>query len=154
MTLSVRRGWGDEELLASLRQQHFQCGEGVGPPHGVSSSLWMLRAIPGWVGPPHGGWGGPGRVGGGVVRRVGGTWKDGVVDDKARAGRFALDTKLSGILGGRSAQALHRAFGYETAGDLLAHYPRRYAMRGELTALETLPLDESVTIIAEVLEVR
>src|SRR6218665_2688984 len=70
MTLSVRRGWGDEELLASLRQQHFQCGEGVGPPHGVSSSLWMLRAIPGWVGPPHGVSGAPGRMEAWMIRRA------------------------------------------------------------------------------------
>jgi len=120
------------------RIRHSQCGEGVGLPHGVSGSLWAGHL----------------QLGRTTAQCVGGTWKDGVVDDRARAGRFTLDTKLSGILGGRSAQALHRAFGYETAGDLLAHYPRRYAMRGELTALETLPLDESVTIIAEVLEVR
>ena len=39
-------------------------------------------------------------------------------------------------------------------GDLLSHYPRRYARRGELTALTQLPIDENVTIVAEVLEVR
>ena len=36
----------------------------------------------------------------------------------------------------------------------MSHYPRRYARRGELTALTQLPLDENVTIVAEVLEVR
>ncbi len=70
------------------------------------------------------------------------------------AGAFSLDTKLAGALGGRTAQAVQRAFGYITVGELLAHYPRRYAMRGELTALASLPLDENVTIVAEVLEVR
>ncbi|MFE6255764.1 ATP-dependent DNA helicase RecG [Agromyces sp. NPDC057865] len=74
--------------------------------------------------------------------------------DAAGAGRFTLDTRLSGALGGRTAQAIERAFGYRTVGDLLAHYPRRYALRGELTALASLPLDENVTIVAEVLEVR
>ena len=74
--------------------------------------------------------------------------------DAAGAGRFTLDTRLSGALGGRTAQALERAFGYRTVGELLAHYPRRYALRGELTALASLPLDENVTIVAEVLEVR
>ncbi|GAA1832843.1 ATP-dependent DNA helicase RecG [Agromyces salentinus] len=69
-------------------------------------------------------------------------------------GRFTLDTRLTGALGGRTAQALERAFGYRTVGDLLGHYPRRYALRGELTALASLPLDENVTIVAEVLEVR
>ena len=39
-------------------------------------------------------------------------------------------------------------------GDLLSHYPRRYARRGELSGLTDLPLDENVTIVAEVLEVR
>ena len=42
----------------------------------------------------------------------------------------------------------------ETVGDLLSHYPRRYARRGELTALTHLPIDTNVTIVAEVLEVR
>lgn len=74
--------------------------------------------------------------------------------DAADAGRFTLDTRLSGALGGRTAQAVERAFGYRTVGELLAHYPRRYALRGELTALASLPLDENVTIVAEVLEVR
>ncbi|GAA0418387.1 ATP-dependent DNA helicase RecG [Leifsonia naganoensis] len=41
-----------------------------------------------------------------------------------------------------------------TVGDLLHHFPRRYARRGELTALANLPLDENVTIIAEVLRVQ
>ncbi|MGI9824016.1 ATP-dependent DNA helicase RecG [Agromyces sp. Marseille-Q5079] len=69
-------------------------------------------------------------------------------------GRFSLDSRLTGALGGRTAQALERAFGYRTVGDLLGHYPRRYALRGELTALASLPLDENVTIVAEVIEVR
>ena len=46
--------------------------------------------------------------------------------DAAGAGRFTLDTRLSGALGGRTAQALERAFGHRTVGDLLAHYPVSY----------------------------
>ncbi len=65
-----------------------------------------------------------------------------------------LDAKLSGALGGRSAASLKKALGLETVGDLLNHYPRRYARRGELTALTHLPLDTNITIVAEVLEVR
>ncbi|BDZ51211.1 ATP-dependent DNA helicase RecG [Frondihabitans sucicola] len=65
-----------------------------------------------------------------------------------------LDTTLTNALGGRTAQALKRAFGMETVGDLLTHYPRRYARRGELTALNELEIGESVTIVAEVLDVR
>ncbi|MDF2575211.1 MAG: ATP-dependent helicase RecG, partial [Agromyces sp.] len=74
--------------------------------------------------------------------------------DAAGAGRYTLDTRLSVPLGGRTAQGVERAFGYRTVGEFLSHYPRRYAMRGELTALASLPLDEHVTIVAEVLEVR
>lgn len=65
-----------------------------------------------------------------------------------------LDQKLSESLGGRTAAAFHKGLGLVTIGDLLSHYPRRYARRGELTALARLPIDENVTIVAEVLEVR
>lgn len=65
-----------------------------------------------------------------------------------------LDAKLNGVLGGRTAAAFAKSFGVDTAGDLLTHYPRRYARRGELTELAHLPLDENVTIVAEVIEVR
>ena len=62
-----------------------------------------------------------------------------------------LDAKLSSAVGDRSANALKKAFGMLTVGDLLTHYPRRYARRGELTALSELTVNESVTIVAEVL---
>ena len=65
-----------------------------------------------------------------------------------------LDVKLSTVLGGRTAAAMQKSLGLATVGDLISHYPRRYAKRGELTALAELQLDESVTIVAEVLEVR
>ncbi|HWU47985.1 MAG TPA: ATP-dependent DNA helicase RecG [Humibacter sp.] len=65
-----------------------------------------------------------------------------------------LDTPLAVLLGGRAAAPYRTAFGYETVADLLAHYPRRYARRGELTAISELPVGEDVTIVAEVLAVR
>ena len=65
----------------------------------------------------------------------------------------ALDAKLSAVLGGRTAAALYKAFGLSTVADLLGHYPRRYARRGELTALSELEVDENVTIVAEVVSV-
>ena len=65
-----------------------------------------------------------------------------------------LDAKLSTALGGRTASAIEKGLGLATVGDLLSHYPRRYAQRGELTALTELPLDENVTIVAEVIESR
>ena len=61
-----------------------------------------------------------------------------------------LDQRLASALGGRTAQVLEKAFGMRTVGELLAHYPRRYARRGELTALSELRVDEPVTIVAEV----
>lgn len=65
-----------------------------------------------------------------------------------------LDQKLQEALGARTAGAFTKSLGLHTVGDLLSHYPRRYARRGELTALTELPIDENVTIVAEVLEVR
>jgi ATP-dependent DNA helicase RecG len=65
-----------------------------------------------------------------------------------------LDVKLGNALGGRTASAIEKGLGLVTIGDLLSHYPRRYARRGELTALNELELDSSVTLVAEVLEVR
>ncbi|MGN6502986.1 MAG: OB-fold nucleic acid binding domain-containing protein, partial [Pseudolysinimonas sp.] len=61
-----------------------------------------------------------------------------------------LDARLRSVLGERTAQAITKAFGYETAGEFLGHYPRRYAKRGELTSLAELAVDENVTIVAEV----
>ncbi|WP_374953273.1 ATP-dependent DNA helicase RecG [Rathayibacter sp. AY1F2] len=65
-----------------------------------------------------------------------------------------LDASLAPLIGPRTASAVEKAFGYRTVGELLGHYPRRYAKRGELTALSRLPVGESVTIVAEVREVR
>ena len=62
----------------------------------------------------------------------------------------ALDRPLAGVIGGKSAKALEKAFGMATVGDLLRHYPRRYAERGRLTDLSTLADGESVTVLAEV----
>ena len=62
-----------------------------------------------------------------------------------------LDQKLSAVLGGRTAAAFTKGLGLATVGDLLTHYPRRYVKRGELTALDALPLDETVTIVGRVL---
>ncbi|MBN9240296.1 MAG: ATP-dependent DNA helicase RecG [Micrococcales bacterium 70-64] len=62
-----------------------------------------------------------------------------------------LDLKLDRALGERTAAAFAKGLGLRTVGDLLSHYPRRYARRGELSALTELPRDENVTIVAEVL---
>jgi len=69
-------------------------------------------------------------------------------------GPAPLDARLGGVLGGRTAKAIEKAFGYRTVGEFLEHAPRRYAERGALTALDSLAIGESVTIVAEVIEVR
>ncbi|MBD8218433.1 ATP-dependent DNA helicase RecG [Microbacterium sp. CFBP 13617] len=63
---------------------------------------------------------------------------------------LTLASRLDGVIGGKTAAAFDRAFGMKTVGELLEHYPRRYARRGELTPIATLPLGEPVTIVAEV----
>jgi len=62
----------------------------------------------------------------------------------------SLSSPLEGVVGAKTAGAFSRAFGIATVGDLLGHFPRRYARRGELTPIATLPLGEQVTIVAEV----
>ncbi|MFJ6790180.1 helicase-related protein [Streptomyces angustmyceticus] len=66
----------------------------------------------------------------------------------------ALDEPLKKILGGSTAKVLAEHLGLHTVGDLLHHYPRRYAERGELTRLADLPLDEHVTVVAQVADAR
>ncbi|MGW7641447.1 helicase-related protein [Streptomyces decoyicus] len=66
----------------------------------------------------------------------------------------ALDEPLKKILGGTTAKVLAEHLDLQTVGDLLHHYPRRYAERGELTRLADLPLDEHVTVVAQVADAR
>ncbi|MBH1933965.1 ATP-dependent DNA helicase RecG [Streptomyces sp. AV19] len=61
-----------------------------------------------------------------------------------------LDEPLKKLLGGTTAKVMAEHLDLHTAGDLLHHYPRRYAERGELTRLADLPLDEHVTVVAQV----
>jgi ATP-dependent DNA helicase RecG len=62
----------------------------------------------------------------------------------------ALDENLRKVVGDRTAKVLADHLDLHTVGDLLHHYPRRYAERGELTRLADLPLDEHVTVVAQV----
>ena len=38
---------------------------------------------------------------------------------------ITMESKLSAAVGGKAAKAFADAFGYETVGDLLRHYPAR-----------------------------
>ncbi|MEU4266991.1 helicase-related protein [Streptomyces sp. NPDC026092] len=65
-----------------------------------------------------------------------------------------LDEPLKILLGAATAKVMAEHLDLRTVGDLLHHYPRRYAERGELTALADLPLDEHVTVVAQVADAR
>lgn len=66
---------------------------------------------------------------------------------------YGLQDHLKNVLGGKTATALSKAFGMVTVEDLLHHFPRRYAERGQLTEMSSLPLEEHVTIMADILTV-
>jgi ATP-dependent DNA helicase RecG len=59
-------------------------------------------------------------------------------------------TKLSEVLGGRSAKAIDKALGLTTVGELIRHYPRRFNERGELTDLSELVEGDEVTVQARI----
>lgn len=63
---------------------------------------------------------------------------------------FIVSTPLEQAIGSASARKVQEAFGYETVGQLLGHFPRRYMELGELTDISELTVGEEVTIVAEV----
>ncbi|KIC66096.1 ATP-dependent DNA helicase RecG [Pseudarthrobacter phenanthrenivorans] len=62
-----------------------------------------------------------------------------------------LDLALERRIGKRSAAVIEKHLGITTVEGLLTYFPRRYLLRGELTAISELPLNEEVTLIARVL---
>ena len=65
-----------------------------------------------------------------------------------------LSTKLVNVLGDKTAKPLATAFEMKTVGDLLRHYPRRYAELGKLTDLSELVVGQHVTIMARIASVK
>ncbi len=63
---------------------------------------------------------------------------------------LSMDEPAGRLVGGTTAQTLSKKLGIETVGDLLRHYPRRYAERGELTDLASLRVDDDVTVMADI----
>ena len=61
-----------------------------------------------------------------------------------------LDTKLSAVVGAKTATALGTHLDLATVGDLIHHYPFRYAQRGERTDLDSLEVGEQATVLAQV----
>ncbi|MFD4481113.1 ATP-dependent DNA helicase RecG [Streptomyces sp. NPDC058471] len=66
----------------------------------------------------------------------------------------ALEEPLKKVVGPATAKVMAEHLDLHTVGDLLHHYPRKYAERGELTRLADLPLDEHVTVVAQVATAR
>lgn len=65
-----------------------------------------------------------------------------------------LATPLVDAVGGRTANALNKAFGYVSVQDLLLHLPRRYSHRGELTDLASLREGEYATVLARITKIE
>nr|WP_218617222.1 ATP-dependent DNA helicase RecG [Cryptosporangium aurantiacum] len=64
--------------------------------------------------------------------------------------RPTLASPLRDAVGAKTANALIEKLGLETVGDLLHHYPRRYAERGEVSDLGALEIGEHVTVAAKI----
>ncbi|MFF9818226.1 ATP-dependent DNA helicase RecG [Streptomyces sp. NPDC014006] len=74
--------------------------------------------------------------------------------DLVPALREPLQQPLKSVLGPATAKVMAEHLGLHTVGDLLHHYPRRYEERGQLTHLADLPMDEHVTVVAQVADAR
>ncbi|HEX2074806.1 MAG TPA: ATP-dependent DNA helicase RecG [Geodermatophilus sp.] len=61
-----------------------------------------------------------------------------------------MGTSLDRVLGARTARAMAEQLSLHTVRDLLRHYPRRYARRGEMTRLDDLQVGDRVTVLAQV----
>jgi ATP-dependent DNA helicase RecG len=61
-----------------------------------------------------------------------------------------LQSSLTKLVGDKTAKVLDSKLGLRTGDDLLRHYPRRYAKRGELTDLAGLRIGDEVTVMARV----
>src|SRR5829696_5793395 len=61
-----------------------------------------------------------------------------------------LDTPLTEVVGASTAKLLAAELGLHTAGELLRHYPRRYADRGEPNDIDGLQRGEHATLLATI----
>ncbi|MFQ4147466.1 ATP-dependent DNA helicase RecG [Arthrobacter sp. LAPM80] len=65
-----------------------------------------------------------------------------------------LGLELSRLVGTPSARQVAKALDITTVGQMLHQFPRRYIARGDLTDLDQLQVDEDVTILARVVDLR
>ncbi|WP_233489094.1 ATP-dependent DNA helicase RecG [Blastococcus sp. TF02-09] len=61
-----------------------------------------------------------------------------------------MGTPLTRVLGPKTAASMADQLGLHTVGDLLRHYPRRYARRGEQADLADVQVGDRVTVLAQV----
>ncbi|WP_246080379.1 ATP-dependent DNA helicase RecG [Modestobacter altitudinis] len=61
-----------------------------------------------------------------------------------------MDTDLVRVLGPKTAKVMADQLQLRTVRDLLRHYPRRYARRGEMARLDDLEVGDRVTVLAQV----
>jgi ATP-dependent DNA helicase RecG len=61
-----------------------------------------------------------------------------------------METPLTKVLGDKTATTMEAQLGLRNVRDLLRHYPRRYATRGEMTSLSDLQVGDRVTVLAEI----
>jgi ATP-dependent DNA helicase RecG len=61
-----------------------------------------------------------------------------------------LETPLARVLGPKTAKSMAEQLNLHSVRDLLRHYPRRYARRGEMARLDDLQVGDRVTILAMV----
>src|SRR3954453_15158110 len=64
-----------------------------------------------------------------------------------------MDTDLVRVLGPKTAKVMADQLQLRTVRDLLRHYPRRYARRGEMARLDDLQVGDRVTVLAQVKKV-
>ena len=65
-----------------------------------------------------------------------------------------MGTPLTRVLGPKTAGSMADQLGLHTVGDLLRHYPRRYASRGEQADLADVQVGDRVTVLAQVRSVN
>jgi len=61
-----------------------------------------------------------------------------------------IDDALDRVIDSKTAALLARELDVHTVGDLLRHYPRRYADQGQLTPIAGLAVGDDVTVVAEI----
>jgi ATP-dependent DNA helicase RecG len=68
--------------------------------------------------------------------------------------KLEMSTPLERVLGARTGKAMAESLELHTVRDLLRHYPRRFATRGERVDLADVQVGDRVTVLGKVLSVQ